>query len=67
MKHLLLTLNKRDRTFKGNAKPGRDSDQVGACLGHLLRVVDGLWADNIDFAMLHRIFGVDRTSTQARS
>jgi len=25
-------------------------------LGHYLRVVDGLWADNIDFAMLHKIY-----------
>jgi hypothetical protein len=26
-------------------------------LGHYLRVVDGLWTDNIDFAMLHKIYG----------
>ncbi len=26
-------------------------------LSHYLRVVDGLWADNIDFAMLHKIYG----------
>jgi IS1 family transposase len=26
-------------------------------LGHYLRVVDGLWADNIDYAMLHKIYG----------
>lgn len=26
-------------------------------LGHYLRVVDGLWADNIDFAMLHKNYG----------
>lgn len=24
---------------------------------HYLRVVDGLWADNIDYAMLHKIYG----------
>lgn len=26
-------------------------------LAHYLRVVDGLWADNIDYAMLHKIYG----------
>jgi len=26
-------------------------------LGHYLRVVDGLWADDIDFAMLHKNYG----------
>ncbi|MGD1011279.1 MAG: DDE-type integrase/transposase/recombinase [Acidimicrobiales bacterium] len=26
-------------------------------LGHYLRVVDGLWADNIDYAMLHKLYG----------
>ena len=26
-------------------------------LGHYLRVVDGLWADDIDFAMLHKTYG----------
>jgi IS1 family transposase len=26
-------------------------------LGHYLRVVDGLWADKIDFAMLHKVYG----------
>lgn len=26
-------------------------------LGHYLRCVDGLWVDNIDFAMLHKIYG----------
>ncbi len=26
-------------------------------LAHYLRVVDGLWADNIDFAMLHKNYG----------
>jgi hypothetical protein len=26
-------------------------------LGHYLRVVDGLWADKIDYAMLHKIYG----------
>jgi IS1 family transposase len=26
-------------------------------LGHYLRVVDGLWAENIDYAMLHKIYG----------
>ena len=26
-------------------------------LGHYMRVVDGLWADKIDFAMLHKVYG----------
>lgn len=26
-------------------------------LGHYMRVVDGLWADKIDFAMLHKDYG----------
>src|SRR5271155_5233115 len=26
-------------------------------LGHYLRVVNGIWVDGIDFAMLHKIYG----------
>jgi IS1 family transposase len=29
-------------------------------LAHYMRVVDGLWADNIDFAMLHKIYGAGK-------
>jgi len=35
-------------------------------LGHYLRVVDGLWADNIDFAMLHKIYGGGPSDTPER-
>lgn len=33
-------------------------------LGHYLRVVDGLWADNIDFAMPHKIYGAPAGDTR---
>ncbi|HUZ20126.1 MAG TPA: DDE-type integrase/transposase/recombinase [Acidimicrobiales bacterium] len=36
-------------------------------LGHYLRVVDGLWADNIDFAMLHKIYGGSGSDTPERT
>jgi IS1 family transposase len=36
-------------------------------LGHYLRVVDGLWADNINFAMLHKIYGADSGHTPERT
>jgi IS1 family transposase len=35
-------------------------------LGHYLRVVDGLWADNIDLAMLHKIYGGAPADTPER-
>ncbi len=36
-------------------------------LGHYLRVVDGIWADKIDFAMLHKIYGGTGDSTPERT
>ena len=36
-------------------------------LGHYLRVVDGLWADNIDFAMLHKVYGGSQDDEQRYS
>lgn len=36
-------------------------------LRHYLTVVDGLWADNIDFAMLHKVYGNTETDSPERS
>jgi len=36
-------------------------------LGHYLRVVDGLWAENIDYAMLHKIYGGGPETTPERT
>ena len=35
-------------------------------LGHYLRIVDGLWADDIDFAMLHKNYGCGPQDTPER-
>jgi IS1 family transposase len=36
-------------------------------LGHYMRVVDGLWADAIDFAMLHKVYGKSPTDNPERT
>jgi len=36
-------------------------------LGHYLRCVDGIWVDNIDFAMLHKIYGSGGENTPERT
>jgi len=35
-------------------------------LGHYLRVVDGIWADNIDYAILHKLYGNEKQDTPER-